>query len=501
MSSLPSPGWTSLRKTRRQSSFCSAVKSAVDRVGLALQGPLDPADLAIGPDGQAVVVATPPDLLEGELEQRQRSGAAPDVVHQQLDQPRLGLEARQPGGAVDRPPQLVLGHRADQHLVVRQRGGQVGVRGAAGIEIGPHRQHDDRAAAGHRRRVQEVGDEVAALGLVVAEREDLLELVHQHDEPLGPGRLAQGQPRGDVQRPIAVLATLEAVEDHGAVGLVRDALQRVGQAEERLGPGPADRPRPRGAAVELAVLQGRHQPRAGQRRLAAARGPDDRQEPVLDPRRLPLQGVEQPFGQRLAAEEERGVLDVEQLQAAIRVLPLEGGPSGPAPGSIPRMPQTQPVERLGVIEGVPEFDPGGRDQEARELAPLRPLDARQQDGDDPEGVLAVLDPTADRQPHLLVVPGAEPPGPMITAHAAQSARAASIVGLPGRAGDQVPLVEPGLEVLPGQSPGQFLDQGLVGRGMRQEYVEASGHGSQSSIGSSVRVTQAVSSGTGGTSRS
>ena len=49
-----------------------------------------------------------------------------------------------------------------------------------------------------------------------AEREDLLELVHQHDQPLGPGGLAQGQAGGDVQRALAVLAALEAVEDHGA---------------------------------------------------------------------------------------------------------------------------------------------------------------------------------------------------------------------------------------------------------------------------------------------
>ena len=177
------------------------------------------------------------------------------------------------------------------------------------------------------------------------------------------------------------------------------------------------------------------------------------------------------------------MLDVEQLQAAIRVLPLEDGPARPVARLDPPDAAEQAVERLGVIERVAEFDPGGRGQEARELAPLRPLDPRQQDGDDPEGVLAVLDPTADRQPHLLVMPGAEAPGADEHGTGGAIGQGRLDVGLPGRAGDQVPLVEPGLEALPGQAPGQFLDQGLVGGGMRQEDIEASGHGSQSSIGS------------------
>ena len=104
----------------------------IDRVRLSLQRPLDLADVAIHPDRQAVGLATPPQFLEGELEQRQRAGAAADVVHQQLDQPRLGLQAGQPRGAVDGAAELVVGHRADEHLVVGERGGQVGVGGTAG---------------------------------------------------------------------------------------------------------------------------------------------------------------------------------------------------------------------------------------------------------------------------------------------------------------------------------------------------------------------------------
>ena len=301
--------------------------------------------------------------------------------------------------------------------------------------------------------MQQVGDQVATLRLIGAEREDLLELIHQDHKPLGPGRLAQDQPRSHVQRALAVLATLKAVEDDGADGFGSEGCQGFRKAEKRLGTGPADRPRPGGAAVELALFQGRHQPGPGQRRLAAARGPYDRQEPVLDPGRLALQRVEQPFRQRLAAEEQRGVLDVKQLQAAIRVLPLEDGPPGPRARLDPPNAADQPVECLGVVECVAEFDPGRRGQEAREFTPFRPLDPWQQDGDDPKRSLAVIDTPAYGHLHFLVVPRTEAPGADYHSTGGALSQGGLDLWHPGGAGDQVPLVEPGLQVLAGQSPG------------------------------------------------
>ena len=50
---------------------------------------------------------------------------------------------------------------------------------------------------------------------------------------------------------------------------------------------------------------------------AAARGAEDRQEAVLLARGRGPQLDDQPLGQRLAAEEERRMLDVEDLQTAI----------------------------------------------------------------------------------------------------------------------------------------------------------------------------------------
>ena len=113
------------------------------------------------------------------------------------------------------------------------------------------------------------------------------------------------------------------------VSLIREAPSRQprqgdGQALDRVAAGLEDHDRPVAAAVERPLLQGGDQPGAGQRRLAAARGAQDRQEAVLLARGRGPQRDDQPLGQRLAAEEERGVLDVEDLQPAVGALPLEG---------------------------------------------------------------------------------------------------------------------------------------------------------------------------------
>ena len=74
---------------------------------------------------------------------------------------------------------------------------------------------------------------------------------------------------------------------------------------------------------------------------------------------------------------------------------------------------------------------------------------------------------------------------MITAQEAQSARAASISGCQAVPGIRFHLSSQGLRFSRVRPAGELLDQGLVGRGMRQEDVEASGHGSRSSIEAAV----------------
>src|SRR5205823_10201795 len=104
------------------------------------------------------------------------------------------------------------------------------------------------------------------------------------------------------------------------------------------------------APFELALPEGSHQPGTGQRRLATAGGADDGQEPgrVGLARRGP-QPVEQPVGQRLAAAEERGVLHVEALQAAVRTLALVERLAGAWAGLDAADAAQQPVEGVLLV--------------------------------------------------------------------------------------------------------------------------------------------------------
>ena len=101
------------------------------------------------------------------------------------------------GGQLDRPAQLVAAHRPDQDLVGGDRRGEFGVLGAAPVEVGAHREHDDRAPVGVGGALEQGVDERLALGLVATGDEDLLELVDEEHEPLAVGQPLEriGDPR------------------------------------------------------------------------------------------------------------------------------------------------------------------------------------------------------------------------------------------------------------------------------------------------------------------
>ena len=175
------------------------VELVEDVVGPVLESSLKLAQRFVGRDGEPSPFALLPEFHQCELEQRERPGLTSDGSEQHLDQPRLELAAGQQGGPLDGATKFILGHRADQELVVRHRRGQRGVRSALAVEIGPHRQHHDRLALRDRRRIEQVVEEGLSCRLVLAEREDLLGLVHQHDQPGRQGSLAEGQACGQVQ--------------------------------------------------------------------------------------------------------------------------------------------------------------------------------------------------------------------------------------------------------------------------------------------------------------
>ncbi len=80
-------------------------------------------------------------------------------------------------------PHLGGRHRAEHHLPGLHRLAQHRVRGRPGVEVGPHAEYDQGAA---RARVGGQGpdliEEPGALRLRLAQREDLLKLVDDHDE-------------------------------------------------------------------------------------------------------------------------------------------------------------------------------------------------------------------------------------------------------------------------------------------------------------------------------
>ena len=137
---------------------------------------------------EALAVALLPQLEQRGREQRQRTGLAPDVGDQRVDERGVGAQARALRGGLDRAPQLVAAHRADRHVAGAQHPPQLGVARAAPVEVGAQGDQDDRAAA----RVAHGGDERVgergALVLVAAGGEELLELVDGDHEPaLGRG--------------------------------------------------------------------------------------------------------------------------------------------------------------------------------------------------------------------------------------------------------------------------------------------------------------------------
>ena len=126
-------------------------KSFEDGVGSVLEGSLHPAHVMVGGDGQAAALALTPELQQRVLQERQGPGLALHMLDEEVGQARLQGAAGECRGVLDGQAQLVLAHRPDQLLAVRQRSGQIGIRGALAEEIDPHGQEHQRRP-GHDRR-------------------------------------------------------------------------------------------------------------------------------------------------------------------------------------------------------------------------------------------------------------------------------------------------------------------------------------------------------------
>jgi hypothetical protein len=76
--------------------------------------------------------------------QRQRTGLFGDLVHQQVYQARFDDQCRQPGGLLDRGPQVGLGHARQQVQAAFGRAGESGMSRDVGEPVGSERQDEWR---------------------------------------------------------------------------------------------------------------------------------------------------------------------------------------------------------------------------------------------------------------------------------------------------------------------------------------------------------------------
>src|SRR5512135_2651397 len=112
----------------------------------------------------------------------------------------------------------------------------------------------------------------------------------------------------------------------------------------------------------------------------------------------------------------------------------------------------QQMERSGIVERVSELDPDVLGQEGGQAVHIGIARPGQQHRDDPQLPLTLGHLPRDRRTHLLVMPG--PERTLTDDYRTRIAAHQRLLDLrlPGLAGDEVPLVEPGGEPRIEQSP-------------------------------------------------
>ena len=150
------------------------------RVGGLRDRGRDAATRAIALDREGAPVALLPGHAQRMREQRQGSGLARHVAQDQLHEARLESQPGHPCGLGDRALELLVAHRPEQDLVVRDRPRQLRVVAQPPVQVGAHADHDRRG-----EREQPVDERVAARR-VLTQRVELLELVD--DDQLAAGR-------------------------------------------------------------------------------------------------------------------------------------------------------------------------------------------------------------------------------------------------------------------------------------------------------------------------
>jgi hypothetical protein len=195
------------------------VEPGVDVVGRPGDGARDPARCLVACDRQPTAVAVLPGRAQGMGQQGKPprlvaaaralapvrgpvaaraqvlAGTAAlvhaEIAQQPLGEPGLQRQAHRPRGTDDRLPHLGGRHRPHNHLPGLHRLAQHPVRGGLRVEVGPHAEHHQGAArAGVSGQGPDLIKELGTLPFRLADREDLLKLVDDHDEtPVAGDRL------------------------------------------------------------------------------------------------------------------------------------------------------------------------------------------------------------------------------------------------------------------------------------------------------------------------
>ncbi len=240
----------------------------------------------------------------------------------QLRQPRFEFQTHGLGRSGHRLAQLRAGQRTEHHVPVLQRIGQFRMAQALLVEVGPYAEEDEDGGrvicVGRRARGVQDLDEGAPVGLVGAEGERLLELVHDDDRTGGGRPAPRPCPDGFPHRPREMRGTgrrrrriLRGGDDVGELGDPAGQLgERIGSRYElhRL-------PVPAVLVAQRAAVQRRHQAGVQQGGLSRPGGAHEHDQAARLLRRAELS--DEGLGAPLPAEEPPGVLRAVRRQPAV----------------------------------------------------------------------------------------------------------------------------------------------------------------------------------------
>jgi hypothetical protein len=132
---------------------------------------------------EPAVTARHPQLDQRGRDERQPARLVADLGHEGFRKRGFHSESGSARGQLDGAPELIGGHRPDQHQVGSEQFRELGIRGALPREVSPQAEDDDpslRISGGG----DDLLDEPAALLLVLTRREEFLELVDDQDDAL-----------------------------------------------------------------------------------------------------------------------------------------------------------------------------------------------------------------------------------------------------------------------------------------------------------------------------